>query len=582
MKVWHKASIAVAVATVTVLLLLAVTSVLSPLLVVANPDPSWWDTDWDYRKKLAFNNGGQTENLVNFPVLIKLTPANFNYANCESDGRDIRFVDADDSTALDYHFEEWTYNGTSWIWVEVPQIDGGSSTDYIWLYYGNSVATDAQNETGTYNANYMAVWHLEEATGGAGAIMDSTANNNDGTDSGSPSFNTSGQIDSAIDFDGTDDYIAFGNQPSVAGQSQITFECWLNADVWDDPLTGTGNVLFQEKYANTSNTERFTIGEYNSQLALSTRSGNSSSPLDVLSIEQPSTGSWHYLVAIYDADNDVRQLWIDGLMATQNTASIDAFSVDAGADIQIAWDSSGTSSRVFDGIIDEVRISDVTRSADWIKAQYLSMTDNFIAYSDVALTGWGWGPDEERGIGDVDFPALISAVPRADAPEVSDIRFTGNLTLTYPDTTVRTFALNLTGVKARSTFYLRQHEFDGNGSAWGANFYGTWLTWNDSGVDQHYLSCTGNIHLPHGDVWKTVKPYFFLLRTADVVIPDPVEPDGEYADTIQYIIHWMVKLVDNTLTELSATEFWDVLGDALDRATVIIKEVRNRLVPYIP
>lgn len=32
------------------------------------------------------------------------------------------------------------------------------------------------------------------------------------------------------------------------------------------------------------------------------------------------------------------------------------------------------------GTIDEVRVSNVVRSPDWVRAQYLSMTDSFIEY----------------------------------------------------------------------------------------------------------------------------------------------------------------------------------------------------------
>ncbi len=59
---------------------------------------AWYGTGWKYRKKLTFDNSGQSENLIDFPVLVKLTPANFDYSHCESDGRDIRFVDSDDTT----------------------------------------------------------------------------------------------------------------------------------------------------------------------------------------------------------------------------------------------------------------------------------------------------------------------------------------------------------------------------------------------------------------------------------------------------------------------------------------------------
>ena len=37
----------------------------------------WWDTDCSYRKKLIFDNSGQSEALVNFPVLVKLSSSNF-------------------------------------------------------------------------------------------------------------------------------------------------------------------------------------------------------------------------------------------------------------------------------------------------------------------------------------------------------------------------------------------------------------------------------------------------------------------------------------------------------------------------
>ena len=36
--------------------------------------------------------------------------------------------------------------------------------------------------------------------------------------------------------------------------------------------------------------------------------------------------------------------------------------------------------RHVEGQLDEVRIADVARSADWVAAQYASMTDTFVSY----------------------------------------------------------------------------------------------------------------------------------------------------------------------------------------------------------
>jgi hypothetical protein len=47
-----------------------------------------------------------------------------------------------------------------------------------------------------------------------------------------------------------------------------------------------------------------------------------------------------------------------------------------------------SSSNQYGGIIDEVRVASTARSADWIKAQHLSMTDEFIKWGGVTIIRW--------------------------------------------------------------------------------------------------------------------------------------------------------------------------------------------------
>ena len=570
MKGWHKTAIAVAIAALAVLILLAVASVLVPQTVRANPDPSWWDTDWDYRKRLTFDNSGQTENLVNFPVLVKLTPDNFTYAYCAVNGSDIRFIDADDSTALDYHFERWTYNGTSWMWVEVPQIDGSSSTDYIWLYYGNSGAVDAQDEENTYNNNFMGVWHLNDG------FLDSTSYSNNGTNHGST--NITAKIAAGQYFDGND-YIDISGVTGDISTTNGTIEAWVKmtssmvSDGQRRDVIAIGNSSNDDNYISITKT---TAERLNARYRLSDTDYNA----EICNIDIRGYGdTWKQVVGAWNTTHVL--IYENGVLLGTINRSAD---ITSGLDqATIGADASVGINLFFDGIIDEVRISDIARSADWIKAQYLSMNGKFVNYIDFELTGWGWCPDEQRGIGNVSFPVGVNVVKRTDATDVSDIRFIGTLNLIYTDNTTRTFSLNLTGVRVRSLFNLRQHEVDINGSVWEASWRGTWLTWNESGVDKHHIICEGDIMLPHGDVWTTVKPYYFLLRTQDVDLPAMGEPSGDFSELIEYIIDWGVRVFDGLLTDLSATTgFWDMLGDVLDQITAIIKEVRDRLVPYIP
>src|SRR3990167_5443494 len=155
--------------------------------VTLSPTSGWCgnascDSSWKYRKKVTFNNtdanlGVTSENLVNFPVLVKLSSSNIDYTKTQDSGQDIRFTDTDGSD-LAYEIEKWDETGTSWVWVKVPQIDINSSTDYIYLYYGNTSATDHQQATSVWDSNFSMIQHLKETSG---THQDSTSNDFDST-----------------------------------------------------------------------------------------------------------------------------------------------------------------------------------------------------------------------------------------------------------------------------------------------------------------------------------------------------------------------------------------------------------------
>ncbi len=206
---------------------------------------------------------------------------------------------------------------------------------------------------------------------------------------------------------------------------------------------------------------------------------------------------------------------------------------------------------------------------------------NYYRFAHIEFQGWGWCPHEQKGVDNVTFPAGINIVPRAADPGISDVTFVGALTLTYSDKTV-TFDLDLSGVKARSVFYLEQHKVNDTGAVeWEAKFRGVWLTWEAQG---QYLNYSGSISvMPGGGALKTTKPYFFELRMPNVQIPEPqLTTWGNYSENLDYIVKWTVRRFDSLLNELTNYNFWDVLGDMLDRAAVIIKEVREQIEPYIP
>jgi len=185
------------------------------------------------------------------------------------------------------------------------------------------------------------------------------------------------------------------------------------------------------------------------------------------------------------------------------------------------------------------------------------------------LTGWGWCTDYTE-IANAEFVANGILVPRAGAPESSDLHLVGNVTLTLSDATTETIDLDMYGSKVRSLFYSHQ-EVEGKS----ASLNGVWLTW-DGG---QYLSAWGRITFPQGEVFKTAKLYLLQLRTPGVEIPDR-EPDGFVAD-LEYMITVFAKFIDGLIDKLMVTDFTDILGRVLAKTMVLLAAVREMGVPYI-
>ena len=173
----------------------------------------------------------RSENLVDFPVLVQLDSSRIDYSLTQNDGADLRFVDRD-GTLLPHEIETWNAAGTSYVWVKVPQIDGSSGTDHIWLYYGNAVAADAQNVAAVWNSGYAAVYHLDDTS------QDSTANLNHGTNSGS--LDAPGRVADGQWFDGVDDYVDLGSAATVddlfAGGGTVS--AWIRPTGWGEGSYG--------------------------------------------------------------------------------------------------------------------------------------------------------------------------------------------------------------------------------------------------------------------------------------------------------------------------------------------------------
>ncbi|MBU1367833.1 MAG: DUF2341 domain-containing protein, partial [Candidatus Omnitrophica bacterium] len=99
-----------------------------------------------YRRTISLTNYRELV-LNNYQVKVTLNSANFDFSNSTSDGRDLRFLDSDEVTLLNYWVESWDKtNEAATVWVKVPSIpqatrDENNSVVYankgIYMYYGD-------------------------------------------------------------------------------------------------------------------------------------------------------------------------------------------------------------------------------------------------------------------------------------------------------------------------------------------------------------------------------------------------------------------------------------------------------------
>ncbi|MFH1101064.1 MAG: DUF2341 domain-containing protein [Methanobacteriota archaeon] len=120
-----------------------------PKLIINYTMPQFWLTGYNHRKRIDIT--GQASAGTNYQVELsigKTSGGNFNLeGNCLDFPNDIRFTDDDQSTLLDYWIENTSEDPIT-VWVEVT--DDLSTSQSIYIYYGNSGVSTASNGDDTF------------------------------------------------------------------------------------------------------------------------------------------------------------------------------------------------------------------------------------------------------------------------------------------------------------------------------------------------------------------------------------------------------------------------------------------------
>lgn len=296
-----------------------------------------------------------TTDLTNFPVLVSVTlPELASGAGIVQDaqGDDIVFTAANGSTILSHQRESYN-SGTGAIeyWVRFPTLSASTDTEF-YIHFGNPSVTTDQSSENVWDSNYKLVLHLDETAAGPTTFTDAS-----GEISSSISDNatvaTTGQIGGARDFDdpGTGDLLTIvddGVSPlDISGNITISF--WIrisNLGSGPDILSKGTYTNGYAVWTNGSGSLRFQINND----ALQSPTG------------QIANNVWAYLAFTRAANGD-RVIYTNGAQVAEDN-SIESFDVDDN-DVTLS-----TAAFDYEGDLDEVRISNVTRDSAWIATEY--------------------------------------------------------------------------------------------------------------------------------------------------------------------------------------------------------------------
>jgi len=372
-----------------------------PLDYEVNATDGWYNDSWDLRKKITASlDTVISSDLTDFPYLVSVTDSDLTQAT-ESDGSDIVFTASDGTTELDYEMEKFDQStGEIIAWVKIPTVFGSVNTDIYMYYKGTSTSSSSP-----WDDNYNLVWHLnQDSDGTVDDFADSSGNENHGTSGGTgkqahqnsrETSQVAGQIGFGQKFaganvrntnvvEGAGDYIWI-NEVGSWPTGDATIELWVG-DITASPGTGV-NYNDQFSYCIDDGGDSDKSNHWNlwrtKKVKMKVRTDYFvSSHKSVEGDNSASYTDWNHIVAVYNLNQNgqgASKLYINGEQAMSSSRSAsETYSILGGGSAVLGGDIDGNNCNFvnngYNGKMDEFRISNTLRSADWVAASYCNQS----------------------------------------------------------------------------------------------------------------------------------------------------------------------------------------------------------------
>lgn len=349
---------------------------------VLEPDWAWWDGDWDYKDQLLLENrvNADFENITT-NVTINTT-ALYEAGKLQDDCDDIRIINETGNYEHPYEIEECfidgSNNGLTTIWLLSNFTSLSNTTHYF--YYGNPTAPNGEDVANTWDNNYLAVHHFTQINSvDVKNSYDFTEVTNGGT-AYTLNYTPFGRgVQMYNDGSNTDDQTYYTSTLSASNDigsgNDFTIEVYL---IVNEPVSATalfqaphsGAPRFYLRHSNYSVTSSQYIFGLGGEGTLITN------PINYYS------GQYQQLVGRYDGS--VGKVTLNGTEDDSHTYGTESFPSEG-----ITWfghSQGGIARNGLNGTVDELRVSTVYRSDDWIEFNYFGTHSYFLGEETQATT----------------------------------------------------------------------------------------------------------------------------------------------------------------------------------------------------
>jgi RHS repeat-associated protein len=332
--------------------------------------PPWYNASWTYRTPITINNSrvAGSSNLTNFPVLISLSSDSNLVSYAQTTGNDILFTDSSGTNKLNHEIEKYVSStGQLIAWVQVPTVSVSANT-VIYMYYGNASAGNQQNPTGAWDSNYKAVFHFANGTG---LNTNDSTSNADNAMAGSGVSAVTGEIGGGAGLNGTTTGALSFSQ--ALNSSTFTVEAWVYTTALDP--AEEGQPFF---YQGTGSSDvGTTCGAYGSNGSNAVGAFFYAGGAGVGSAQNVwPINQWVHVVCV--SNNLALTIYVSGVSVATGTGGA---APSNNPSYMGKWYNFSSAARYLDGNIDEVRVSNIARSAGWIATEYNNQSSPSTFYS---------------------------------------------------------------------------------------------------------------------------------------------------------------------------------------------------------